>query len=317
MDTRIGGTMYFPQITNKHKLPAEVYNAIVKDRYTNQEELPSDYSATRLIAPIQQTILTNRHQDKLKVFDAMDMFWSFMGSIAHTVLEEAWHESMGSKVEERLYVEVEGKTLSGKIDCYHNGEIRDYKTTKVYKVMKGDYAEWEKQLNIYAYLCRKNGFPVHKLNVIAILFNWQEGETYKQGYPDCPIVTIPLRLWSEEEQDHYITERIQWLELAENMDDESLPQCSDREMWCDIRDYAVMKDGGKRAVKCFDNFEDAREYRQLMNSKNKTHEYDVVTRKTDRTRCKKWCAAATVCHQNQRLLAEEGHGEVQSEGLIF
>jgi hypothetical protein len=306
------------QITNNHNLPEEVYRAIVKDRYTVEEELPSDYSATTLIAPIQQTILKRRYPDKLRVFDAIDMFWSFMWSIAHSVLEEAWHEGIGSRVEERLYANVGDKVLSGKLDCYANGMVRDYKTTKVYKVTKGDYEEWEKQLNVYAYLCRHNGYPVTELKVIAIIFNWSANETYKKGYPKCPIVEIPLTLWSDKEQDKFVMERIAALEDAKTRIDHTLPACSKREMWQDLKDYAVMKDGGTRALKCFDNEEEARAYRQLLNTKNKTHEYDVVARYTGRKRCYEYCPASTVCIQHKELMKEEGNGESNTEGdLLF
>lgn len=313
--------MKYPKITNKFKLPQEVYNAIVKDRYSSEDDLPCDYSATTLIAPIRQTMLIKRHQDELKVFDVVDMFWSFMGSIAHTVLEEAWHGETGTRVEERLYDEVLGTKISGKLDCYANGEIRDYKTTKVYKIQKADYTEWEKQLNIYAYLCRRNGFEVTNLRIIAILFDWKEGDTYKENYPSCPIVEIHLPLWTEAEQKAFVDDRIMRLQEAEKLSDDELPLCTDKEMWCDIKDYAVMKDGGKRAVKCFDNFEQAREYRQLMNTKNKSCDYDVVVRKTDRTRCLKYCSAATVCKQHEELLRLEkkgnDDGDEPSAGLIF
>ena len=129
--------------TNKHGLPEEVVRAIMKDRYTDPDEEPSDFSATTLVAPIQQTILKRRYPDQHIIRDVVDYFWAFIGSIAHSVLEEAWHESIGSIVEKRLYIEVAGKSVSGKMDCYHNGEIRDYKSTKSYKIMKCFYRDWE------------------------------------------------------------------------------------------------------------------------------------------------------------------------------
>lgn len=305
--------------TNKHSLPEEVVRAIMKDRYTDPDEAPSDFSATTLVAPIQQTILKRRYPDQHIIRDVVDYFWSFIGSIAHAVLEEAWHESIGSIVEKRLYIEVAGKSVSGKMDCYHDGEIRDYKSTKSYKIMKGDYSDWEKQLNVYAYLCRKNGLEVNRLRVIGFILDWKKGEAYKKGYPDTPVVEIPLRLWTEEEQEAYIENRVLGLILAETANDDLLSikfPCSKKEMWSDIRDYAIIKNGADRATKVFDNHEEAM---RVFNSGKYSHkDYSLTTRYTKRTRCLEHCPVSHLCKQNQRLLEEEGiEPQQQQSPAIF
>lgn len=312
-------------ITNKFGLPEEVCKAIIKDRYANEEENPSDYSATKLIAPVQQTILTERYPDRLRVFDVSDFFWSFVGSIAHTVLEEAWHESMGSRIEERLYTLVRGVMISGKLDCYKNGEIRDYKSTKVYKILKGDYSDWEKQLNIYAFLCKRNKRPVSRLQIVALILDWKEFEKARdKNYPDCPIKEIAIKMWSDQEQEDYVEYRVALLEKSKMLPDDQLPECTDKEMWCDTKDFAVIKDGAKRASRVFDTFDEALNYRREIRSKtlntkpDEAHLYDIVERKTERTRCMRYCAASTVCHQHRKYLAERNvDGEQLQEDIVF
>lgn len=295
--------------------------AITKDRYTDTTEAPSDFSATTLIAPIQQTILKRRYPDKLKIRDVVDDFWAFMGSIAHNVLEEAWHEEMGSKVEERLYMKVLDKSVSGKMDCYANGEIRDYKTCRAYKIVKGDYYEWEKQLNIYAQLCRANGWPVTSLKVIAIVYDWAEREVNKPEYPNCPFVIIPIRLWSEKEIKGYINHRVKSLISAESLSDAQLMQkypCTDRDMWRDVKDVALLKGDAQRAYRTFQTEEEAAAFQKEMGKKGL--DYDITIRYTERKRCAKWCDAANCCLQNKAMTIAEGgewHGNEQSEGLIF
>lgn len=284
--------------TNKHNLPAEVVAAITKDRYTDSEEAPSDFSASSMVAPIQKTILERRHPDKLKVFDVLDDFWSFIGSIAHAVLEEAWHESMGSKVEERLYMAIHGKTISGKMDCYHNGMIRDYKTTKVYKIMKADYTDWEIQMNIYAELCRENGWPVQEIKIIPLLLDWKEGESYKQGYPKAQILVLPIRLWDQTEARKWINNRILDLLDAQKLTDEELAEnypCSDHERWADFRDYAILKEGAARATKCFETQEEAEKF--FAEKGFSQPEHRIEKRIDPPKRCMRYCAAATVCKQ--------------------
>ena len=137
-----------PLYTNKHGLPEEVVKAIMKDRYTDNTEESFDLSASSLCNPTQKLVLERRYKNlgKLRVFDVVDRFWAFLGSIAHTVLEEAWHESMGSISERRLYMLRLGHSIAGKMDIYHaeKKQIRDYKLTKVYKIQKADYSDWEK-----------------------------------------------------------------------------------------------------------------------------------------------------------------------------
>jgi hypothetical protein len=301
------------KITNHHNLPDEIVNAFLKDRYTDETEDPFDYSASTLVAPIQLTVLKKRHPHKLVVRDVVDFFWRFMGSIAHNVLEEAWHESMGSKVEKRLYLEVAGKVLAGKIDCYGDGQLRDYKTCKAYKIVKGKYDEWEQQLNIYAQLLIENGYLLSILKIYALIFDWKETETGKKNYPDAPVAIIPFRLWADRERADFIYQRIMLLEKAFGLTDEQLAEqipCSRREMWQDLKDIAIIKKGSKRATKTFEAFEEAEAYMKTYAANPKScinyKDYEIVERWTARKRCLKHCDAATVCKQHERLLQEEG-----------
>lgn len=290
------------RFTNKHNLPAEVVEAILKDRYIVEGEEQSDFSASILVSPTQKVVLEKRHKGNLKVFDVTDNYWSFFGSIAHQVLEEAWHKSMGSVSEHRLYTVIGDKVLSGKMDCYHSGEIRDYKTTKVYKIMKGDFFEWEKAQNVYAFLCRMNKWPVHTLKIIALLTDWKKGEAaYKKNYPECPIITIPLRLWSEKEAASYVHHRIQSILSAEQTkDDEELAEkfpCSDAECWSDVKDYAIFKNGvdaNGRATKSCESQEEAEQY---IGEKGWHSTHYIQRRMTGKKRCLEFCAAAPHCKQ--------------------
>ena len=300
------------QYTNRAGLPKEIVQAITKDRYTDPNDQPSDFSASSLVAPIQQTILKRRYPDKQVVPDVMDLFFLFKGSVGHQVLEDAWHESMGSKVEERLYIQVMGKTISGKFDCYQEGEVRDYKFSKVYKYMKGDFADWEKQLNVYAHLLMAAGHKVNQLTVWMFLEDFKRNEAYKKGYPADPIVRVPLRLWGDSERNCYLESRVRALCLNETLDDDRLLECTDYEMWRGTKDWSIMKKGAKKATKCFDTEEEALTY------KLKDGEV-LIRRMTKRVRCLEHCSVRTVCKQHKRLLKEEGVqlGEEQQERPIF
>jgi hypothetical protein len=309
---QVGNRLY----TNKHKVPIEVVSAILKDRYTTIGEESSDYSASKLVQPIQKTVIEERNKwDKkerethtLKVFDVMDDFWSFLGSVAHQVLEEAWHENMGGIVEKRLYMDVCGEVLSGKMDRYVDKQIRDYKNTKVYKIMKGDYTDWATQQNIYAHLCRLNDWPVESIKIIAMLGDWKQGEMFKENYPDCALQVIPIRVWSHEETQAWIENRVTAIQLASKLNDDQLAKmypCSNEERWKNYQGTAVMKKGGKKASLLMkpsqgtqeENLQACKDY--WKQKKLGLDEYEIQVRWSEPKRCLQWCAAATICKQWQ------------------
>ena len=306
----VGSRLY----SNKNKVPMEIVSAILKDRYTVEGEESSDYSASVLVQPVQKTILEKRYKweskkkedHKLKIFDVMDDFWSFLGSVAHQVLEEAWHENMGGVVEERLYVDVCGERLSGKMDRYIDGQIRDYKNTKVYKIQRGDYQDWAIQQNIYAHLCRENGWPVGQIQIVALLGDWKEMDTYKSGYPPSAVHVIPIRVWGAEAIRDWIEDRIQRLQKAIHLPDKDLATsypCSDSERWKNYKGTAVMKKGGQKAsylVKPEDNDDMAMAYRiceEWIKAKKNADEYVIEVRWSEPKRCTRFCAASTICQQ--------------------
>ena len=300
--------------TNVYDWPEELVTAVTKNRYYDEEEAAFDFSASTLIAPTQLVILKQRHPDKLAIEDVSSRMWAFLGSMSHSCLEEAYHaqdNGDGDLVEQRLYMDVLGKTLSGKMDLYSRKreEVRDYKSCKVYKIVRGDYAEWEKQLNVYARLITLNGFPVKRLTVIPLIFDFKAGESYKKGYPDSASGRIELNLWTPEQQQTYIEERVTRLLAAEQLPDEALAlqfPCSDKEQWRDLKDYAIMKSGSTRAAAA--GFESEAEAAKVFHEKGYSYAtHSIVKRMTERTRCFKYCPVRNICAQHRRQCLEEGN----------
>lgn len=300
-----------PVITNKHGLPEEVYKALCSNRYSgdSNEGRKTDYSATTLIAPTQQTILKRRYPDANSE-DAIDRVWSMFGSIAHTLLEE--HGTEDSITEKRFYIEVLGKTISGQVDHYKDGIITDYKTTSAFKITKRSYDDWEKQLNVYAHLARANGLPVRNLRVIAIVRDWSERES-SADYPKTPIVEIPLTLWDSTDTEQFILDKVNELINAETDYDFNLPICTSEEMWQSPTVYALMKEGRKTAVKLFDTNDTLYDYlsdNDLLEGSDEVpgvkpkDPYYVVRREGERRRCAKYCPVSSMCIQYQTYLKE-------------
>jgi hypothetical protein len=230
------------------------------------------------------------------------MVWSIFGSAVHNVLEHGKDEN--HIVEQRIHKAYDGWNISGAIDLQVVNEkgidVKDYKTTTVWAVMN-EKIEWEVQLNIYAGLVEDvKQIPVTSVGIVAIIRDWNRREsTTREGYPEAPIKEIPIRLWSKEERDQYIANRIALHSACEFAieTDGDLPDCTPDEMWEKQTTYAIKKIGNKRAFKVYETEKDALE---AIADMEKTYEIEV--RPGERTRCTSFCPVNTWCNQYQNYI---------------
>jgi hypothetical protein len=269
-------------------LPQVVLNALASNEYTKREGL----SATTLLKPPQMRVLQERHGDDDKL--PMDMVWSILGTAVHNVFEKYAEEE--ALTEQNYHLDISGERIHGTVDHYVNGIISDFKITSAWKYVSGDFTEWEQQLNIYAYLM-SDIHPVISLQIIAVFRDWSESQSIRAGdYPKDQIVVIPLRLWSREEQYEFISSRVRAHKAAELLEDSQLPSCSDKERWYTGTKYAVMKRGNKRAIKLYDDFDEASSH---SNSESNLY---IEERLGESKRCGKYCPVASKCQQWKKEL---------------
>ena len=115
------------QYTNLQQIPKGIFTAIAKDHYTDSNDQPSDYSATTLISPIQQTELKSRYRGTAKIatVDILDNYLSWIGSIIHNALEAALIPESDVTVERRFYRTISNNIISGKVDAIYKNKIVD------------------------------------------------------------------------------------------------------------------------------------------------------------------------------------------------
>ena len=290
------------KLTNKFGLPNPVVKALTRNEYSKGD---SNRSITQLIDSPRVRILKQEHWEELEE-DVSEKMWAVLGSAAHKMFEETGDDNHIS--EERLFTEIDGWVVSGAIDVQRIEEdgvtIMDYKTTSVWSVIMGK-VEWERQLNCYAALVRKSkGSKVKGLKVIAILRDWRSRDAQdKIDYPKAPIVEIDINMWSEEEQDRYLNERVALHQKAEfdRLTGMELPWCSDEERWIKESKWAIKKKGQRRAQKLFDNEEDAKAAL--------TDGMELEFRRGESTRCKaNWCRVNAWCSQYKQEVMSELSG---------
>ena len=285
------------QLTNHHNLPETIINVIKRPTYTKGK---SNLSMTELLNSPRIVQLKRKHWDDLTE-DAAGMVWSLFGTALHNILEHGKDDH--HIVEERVFAEIDGMTISGAIDLQEVEEdgiiLSDYKTTSAWAV-QNEKQDWHNQLNGYAFLVEKaKQRKVKKLQIVAIIRDWSSREAkQKDSYPQAPIVVIDIPLWSFEDREQYIRSRIH-VHTEAFFEDETggeIAPCTPEEMWEKPAKFAVMKEGGVRAKTVHDTLQEAE---IALPSKG----YFIQHRPGERTRCDSFCQVSAFCTTHQQYLS--------------
>lgn len=281
------------KLTNKFNIPQTFINVLQRPTYSKGK---ANLSVTQLINSPKIVALSKKFEDELEQ-DVSEMVWSLFGSAVHSVLEHGKDDN--HRVEERLHAEIDGYKISGAIDLQIVGElgiqIRDYKTVSVWAVMN-EKIEWEQQLNIYAWLVEKvKGEPVSDLGIVAIIRDWSRRDAgIKEGYPEAPIKEIPIRLWTFEEREAFVSARVHAHAETEFAieSDSDVPPCTPEEMWEKPTMWAVKKTGGVRAKSVHGSEGEANAALEKAGNG-----YEIEMRPGSRTRCESFCPVNHRCQQ--------------------
>ena len=291
------------KLTNKFNLPQTFVNVLHRPTYTKGG---ANISATELINSPRIVQLKRLYDEHLEQ-DVSEQIWSIFGTAIHAVLEHG--KDHNHLVEERLHAVLDGWSISGAIDLQVIEDdgiiVSDYKTTGAWSVMN-EKAEWEQQLNIYAWLVETvKKAPVKGLNIVAIIRDWsrRDAET-RDGYPNAPVKEIPIAVWDYDTRTEFIRSRIREhsaaLLAAETQTE--LPSCTPEQMWEKSTSYAIKKIGNKRATAVLETeFEAEAKLSELGKG------YAIEIRPGERTRCANYCQVNKFCSQYEAYLqgAEE------------
>ena len=268
-------------LTNNYGAPDSIVDAIRNDPYTKDG---ADFSVTELIKPPQIRRLWQDHEDDISV-DVREEVWKLLGKGVHSAIEQA--DSEGTK-EQRFHAEHDGVTISGAIDLIgDDGSVTDYKVTSTYSVQRGLKEDWEKQLNLYAWLLRQNDITATKLNIVCICRDWVRSRVGKYNYPESMVVVLSVPIWRDGRQDDYVDQRIRV-----HTQEATIP-CTPEERWARGA-YQVnpMHSGGGKP-RSFDTMGEATNYI----NRQKTGAYSIVDGKAKYIRCESWCEVADFCPQ--------------------
>lgn len=288
-------------LTNKYDLPQPLVAAIKNDQYV----FHGDRSTTGLICPPRIHQLCKRHDLEIEE-DVSDGIWRLVGNNTHDILERAGglmqkEEHLfgaGVIVEKRFNVRMLDWVVGGRIDLFEEaiGRLTDWKLTSVWGAVHGIKPEHEQQLNMNAFFMHMNNiFHIRTLWLVLILRDWSKHKARQDNsYPKCQVAVQNIRLRPYPEIKRFIEERIRLHQASETMPDDVLLPCTDEERWKRPDSYAVMKKGGKRALRCLDSYEKAKVWMQ----QNKRGD-EIDFREGTFPRCEDYCNAAPWCNQWQ------------------
>jgi len=219
------------------------------------------------------------------------------GDAVHSHFEAGLNLLSGYVCEQRLFLDVYGAKVSGCPDIIRKDVLYDIKTCNVFKVVKKKIAEWTNQLNLYAYMAKKSkDIEINQLFVIAVMDGWNQKQAdANPEYPQTRFTQIPIPLWQEADQLDYLKHRIEEHRNVKLLEEEHLPICTDLERWKDPSTFAVLKVGGKRALRVFEDREAAEVELAKRIQSNKKQNYFIEERKDRGTRCKSYCRFKSLC----------------------
>jgi len=286
-------------ITNKLGLSSVWVDAVIQD-FLDYDKC-GDISVTGAINPPQVQVLTERHEDDL-VEDVTDRLNVFLGNAVHAQLERVSDETALS--EERVVYDFNGVKVSLKPDRVEPIAdtnptefcVKDFKVVSIWKVIHNELDEYEQQGNIYAYIFRKIGINATKIVFELLLKDWKHADSLRdKSYPQVHVKVIPFRVWSDEECEKFLDQRIKIHMAARLLPDEALPKCTGEERWLRDERFCVMKKGAKKSSR---NKPTKAEAQEWMDERGYSEPlYSIVYKSGENVRCERFCPAQPFCHQ--------------------
>ena len=301
----------------------------IHDDYDYQDE-ENYISVTSLMKPIKQIILGAR-APKQETIDISDFVSRAMGTAIHASVEKAWeHYEVNLKklgypkevidrvrinpepeelfegcipiyIEQRAKKKIAGYTVGGKFDMVAEGIVHDNKTTSAYTwVFGGRDDEHKMQGSLYRWL-NPEKITENFIRINYLFTDWQAMMArQKPTYPQARIQQKDIILLEPAETERWVVNKLNTLSRLWNADENSIPDCTDEELWRSDPVYKYYKDPAKTDGKSTKNFDDASEaYQHLaVQGVGVVKEFPGTVK-----RCG-YCAAYEVCQQRRKYFPD-------------
>ena len=313
---------------NTSSVPLSLAVFLATDNYVHEE---NTISATSLIKPLRQIVLSARVPEDMTPVDLVNLVPSRMGSAIHDAIERSWKDnyqvaldSLGYPkrviekirinpkpeeltdgqipiyLEQRAHKQVGKFLISGKYDFIGDGRVEDFKSTSTFTAMNNTNDEkyiW--QGSIYRWL-NPQIITKDEMAIQFIFTDWSKAKAMQDPkYPQQRIQQRILPLKSIQETDAFIKRKLGQIEQYWDVPEEQIPLCTDADLWRSEPVFKYYKNPEKRArsTKNFDNRHDA----QLRYIEDGS--VGIVVEQPGQVTACKYCSAFAVCSQKDALIA--------------
>lgn len=278
------------QYSNITNLPTAIAVWLAHDTYDREA---AGLSATTLMKPIRQIILSKRVPPGEGIIDVSGLIKSRIGTAIHDAIENAWLSdrlvdtltSLGisHKVASRISVNPEstvfakptipiylekrsskemlGITVTGKFDFIADGRVHDFKTTSTFAYTSGNKDDdYIMQGSIYRWL-NPDIITDDTMAIIFIFSDWNKNRylSDRDNYPPSQIVSREFKLLPETAVEKFVQAKINQIVMYEDTPEDQLPLCTDKELWRkdDTFKYYKNPSATGRSTKNFENMSEA------------------------------------------------------------
>ncbi len=320
---------------NNSQVPLSVAVYLATDHY---EFVPNAISATSVMKPVRQAVLTPRVPTIESASDVLDLAKSRMGTSIHDGIEKAWDgghyiqamkdlgypdhiidriavnppddtltpEMIPVYMEQRMFREIDGKTVSGKYDFIAEGRLEDFKSTGTFTWTNNTKTEdYQLQGSIYRWIDAAQPVPKITQDHMAIQFFFWDWKAYEAkrspDYPQQQILQQLIPLLSLADTEAYIVGKLKQFEQYQQMDEDQIPLCSDKELWRKKAVFKYYRDKTKTTGRSTKNFPTSTEaYDRLM----KDGGAGIVKEVPGEVVACKYCQAFPVCTQKDVYITD-------------
>ena len=326
------------KITNKKGLPEPFYNAatgfgtrtpkeksvsvtqligppkirVLTKRYWDQIEEDASQRVWAIMGTMGHAVIEASDPDfsdaKTKLMEAIQKIRDGSLQDAEKLWKAAFDHAVDSHTNDSSYqelflaIERDGWAIRGRCDYVKQmRKVSDYKFTSTWSYIfeKGGKEDWITQQNVYAHMLREiYDADIEELEIVCIFRDWSATKFEREAdYPD-QVESIKLPLWTPEEAETYLMERLALHQAAE----ETLPQCTDSERWAKTDKWAVKMPRKKKALRVLDSEEKAKEWADFSLSEDDRMRVKFEYRPGESIRCGRYCSVIAFCSQGQNIL---------------
>lgn len=320
-----------PTYANVSAVPLSLAVFLATDSYDHNDD-PDTISATSLIKPLRQLVLSSRVPNEGASVDLIQMVASRMGAAIHDGIERAWLHNYASAMkllghpqriidrvvinpkpeqlvegvipiymEQRSHKKVGKYTISGKFDFISDGRVEDFKSTSVFSAMKSVNDEkYILQGSIYRWL-NPEIITQSEMAVQFIFTDWYATRARSEtNYPPQRIQQRVLPLKSITEIDQFIRNKLMNIEHYWNKEEAEIPLCTDEDLWRSEPVFKYYKNPEKttRSTKNFDTKQEA----MIRNAEDGGK--GLIKEVPGQVTACKYCSAYSICSQKDTLIAQ-------------